>query len=212
MDLKKTWDMALLACVLSETASEQKSSLESEISWNAHPMGGSLVLRLMETHRKLNDIQTVSVMRCALSSILDSQLSQEQLSEYDSLLLPYADFLYRSGEFIKRAEVVKFLFQKARGRSMSWNFGHRWTKQVEDEFSGVCGECQTVIPAQKSVCTECKSSRKKMMWCGVCRMPVRGLGMSCVLCGHGGHMKHMLQWFKKNDGCPIGCDCNCKFC
>ena len=31
----------------------------------------------------------------------------------------------------------------------------------------------------------------------------------CLACGHGGHIKHMLEWFSKDDLCPAGCGCRC---
>lgn len=51
----------------------------------------------------------------------------------------------------------------------------------------------------------------KGLKCSICRLSVRGLGMVCINCGHGGHTKHITDWFVKYKCCPLGCGCNCIF-
>ena len=36
-----------------------------------------------------------------------------------------------------------------------------------------------------------------------------GSSTFCLSCGHGGHSKHMMEWFSKYSTCPAGCDCSC---
>ena len=36
-----------------------------------------------------------------------------------------------------------------------------------------------------------------------------GLLSFCMVCGHGGHMFHLIDWFSKHDWCPTGCNCYC---
>ena len=32
----------------------------------------------------------------------------------------------------------------------------------------------------------------------------------CQTCRHGGHAKHILEWFEEHTECPVNnCDCNC---
>jgi WD repeat-containing protein mio len=32
----------------------------------------------------------------------------------------------------------------------------------------------------------------------------------CQTCRHGGHAKHLLDWFSSHDKCPVtGCECLC---
>jgi len=45
--------------------------------------------------------------------------------------------------------------------------------------------------------------------CSICHLPVRGLTMICVKCGHGGHVVHLKQWFSKHSVCATGCKCKC---
>ena len=39
--------------------------------------------------------------------------------------------------------------------------------------------------------------------------PVKGLYSMCEVCGHGGHMSHLKEWFNSNSLCPSGCGHNC---
>ncbi|GAB5363477.1 hypothetical protein AAMO2058_000886600 [Amorphochlora amoebiformis] len=54
----------------------------------------------------------------------------------------------------------------------------------------------------------CKFCRISMTRCSLCQLPVRGLYVWCQGCGHGGHFKHMMEWFGSPEGegvCPSGC-------
>lgn len=32
----------------------------------------------------------------------------------------------------------------------------------------------------------------------------------CMNCKHGGHVRHIMEWFKEHDECCVsGCDCQC---
>ncbi|KAJ2725431.1 SEA (Seh1-associated) complex subunit [Coemansia sp. Benny D115] len=55
-----------------------------------------------------------------------------------------------------------------------------------------------------SMCSECQ---KQMGTCVVCEMPSKGRFIWCRGCGHGGHAKHMVEWFgdNKDTECPSGC-------
>ena len=55
-------------------------------------------------------------------------------------------------------------------------------------------------------CTDC---RQRLVFCVLCEEPVRGLGVFCWECGHGGHLLHMKVWFAAEQQCPAGCGCSC---
>jgi hypothetical protein len=38
---------------------------------------------------------------------------------------------------------------------------------------------------------------------------VRGLFTLCEICGHGGHVIHLTEWFARSSDCPTGCGCKC---
>ncbi|KAH8583434.1 WD40 repeat and RING finger domain-containing [Cryptosporidium sp. chipmunk genotype I] len=45
--------------------------------------------------------------------------------------------------------------------------------------------------------------------CSICLEPVFGLYTRCLKCKHGGHIKHINDWFKEKTVCPM-VDCKCK--
>lgn len=53
-------------------------------------------------------------------------------------------------------------------------------------------------------------------FCSVCRAKNQGLVAMCLRCGHGGHLRHIQEWFKERQGkenrCAIAtCNCKCIF-
>ena len=40
---------------------------------------------------------------------------------------------------------------------------------------------------------------------------ILGSSSFCLLCAHGGHSHHILQWFEGHTECPTGCGCRCSF-
>jgi hypothetical protein len=52
-------------------------------------------------------------------------------------------------------------------------------------------------------------ARRMPISCAVCSLPARSITSVCRLCGHGGHLAHMRQWFAEFDECPSGCGCAC---
>nr|CAG4714812.1 unnamed protein product [Naegleria fowleri] len=72
--------------------------------------------------------------------------------------------------------------------------------------------------------TSCPSCRKPLPKCAVCLMafgsPSHSMGGNsssemdfcfswCTRCKHGGHVKHLLDWFENHEECPVS-DCKCK--
>lgn len=48
--------------------------------------------------------------------------------------------------------------------------------------------------------------------CSVCLEPVFGLYTHCIACKHGGHMRHIGNWFEVIKVCAVsGCECKCVF-
>ncbi|XP_058057378.1 GATOR complex protein Wdr59 [Anopheles bellator] len=109
---------------------------------------------------------------------------------YDNFRRSYAEMLYRWGLLVPRAKVLKFL-----------------SNYVDTprcvEFVTECLHCCRVgAPA----CATCK---KPVLYCSLCRLPVRGAANACLQCGHGGHTDHMRIWFERYDVCATGCGCQC---
>ncbi|XP_017077374.1 LOW QUALITY PROTEIN: GATOR complex protein Wdr59 [Drosophila eugracilis] len=71
------------------------------------------------------------------------------------------------------------------------------------EFVTECGTCAK--PKRTPKCEPCK---RPVLFCVLCRLPVKGAANACLACGHGGHMDHMMQWFEKHEVCAT-CGCKC---
>ena len=54
-----------------------------------------------------------------------------------------------------------------------------------------------------------RKSKSLQKICALCRLPVRGLVVSCSRCGCGGHVSCLRKWFESESSCPSGCDCRC---
>ena len=54
-----------------------------------------------------------------------------------------------------------------------------------------------------------QKSKSLQKICALCRLPVRGLVVSCSRCGCGGHVSCLRKWFESESSCPSGCDCRC---
>lgn len=109
---------------------------------------------------------------------------------YDNFRRSYAEMLYRWGLLVPRAKVLKFLSNYVDAPRCV-------------EFVTECLHCCRVgAPA----CATCK---KPVLYCSLCRLPVRGAANACLHCGHGGHTEHMRIWFERYDVCATGCGCQC---
>ncbi|XP_037959724.1 GATOR complex protein Wdr59 [Teleopsis dalmanni] len=55
----------------------------------------------------------------------------------------------------------------------------------------------------------CRKCKRPVLFCALCKLPVKGASNACIACGHGGHVIHMMQWFEKHNVCATGCGCLC---
>ncbi|KAJ3287295.1 GATOR complex protein wdr59 [Borealophlyctis nickersoniae] len=111
---------------------------------------------------------------------------------YDGYRVRYAEMLYHWGMLEQRAQVLKFvagpdIFPKCLSCGIDLMPGHRET---------YCGSCQR---------------EQYEIRCAICRLPCKGLINVCMLCEHGGHARHIRDWFvnKGEVECPAGCGCAC---
>ncbi|KAG8231519.1 hypothetical protein J437_LFUL011557, partial [Ladona fulva] len=72
------------------------------------------------------------------------------------------------------------------------------------EFVSDCQHCSQTVRAAH--CLYCK---RLSLLCVICHVSVRGCSNFCLVCGHGGHMNHMNDWFAQEGLCPSGCGCRC---
>lgn len=123
------------------------------------------------------------------------------MAQRDALRLGYADMLYRWNLLDQRAEVLRFLNHQP----------FPVDKQVTSTHIQVsCYACGTELSTNDKYCVQCRKVRK-LIRCCFCHILVKGLVNFCVHCGHGGHSKHMEDWFVTNQQvyCMTGCGCKC---
>ena len=50
----------------------------------------------------------------------------------------------------------------------------------------------------------------KILICAICKNPICGMMVICQCCQHAFHQNHYVEWFNKNEKCPIiGCNHFC---
>ncbi|XP_064466934.1 GATOR2 complex protein WDR59-like isoform X2 [Ornithodoros turicata] len=118
-------------------------------------------------------------------------LNPSNSAQYDEFKKKYAEILYKWSLLEQRAQVLKHLTSSP-------------PKHKGVDFLIICHYCKCDVRGVQ--CTRC---RKLSLHCIICRVAVRGHFHFCVSCGHGGHLLHMLEWFKTQAVCPSGCGCRC---
>ncbi|XP_041375687.1 GATOR complex protein WDR59-like isoform X2 [Gigantopelta aegis] len=112
-------------------------------------------------------------------------------NQYDIFKKVYASLLYYWGLPNKSAHILKY------------------TAGAPDphkgiDFAVICHRCSHEVRE-----TKCRNCTYTALRCAICHMGVRGSANFCVACGHGGHAKHIRDWFQNEAVCPTGCGCNC---
>ncbi|KAJ1348742.1 hypothetical protein KIN20_004115, partial [Parelaphostrongylus tenuis] len=96
------------------------------------------------------------------------------------------------------------------------------TESYACDYNGVDGGTEAEIKRPPdSACPQCRKSYPRCCLCGLPygtpvndydhpAGPFAMMFSTCLMCSHGGHTKHVISWFEKEDECPvIGCDCRC---
>ena len=128
---------------------------------------------------------------------------------YNTYIIRYAELLYSWGLLNTRAELNKHLqryfkhnevhFQSTESvKSNPFNVGFAITYPVHENEINLSLNHRL-------------DSRSFAFRCAICDTAIRGLFTFCEVCKHGGHLRHMVNWFSKNSFCPTGCGCQCNF-
>lgn len=72
----------------------------------------------------------------------------------------------------------------------------KYLSSSSDTFRGVEFVTECIKCAKVTQAPMCRDCHKPLLYCSLCRLPVRGLANSCLFCGHGGHLLHLKQWFE----------------
>ncbi|XP_054717555.1 GATOR complex protein WDR59-like [Uloborus diversus] len=118
-------------------------------------------------------------------------LDPAHAAEFDNYKLIYADILYRWNLLEQRAQVLKTVSATIE-------------RHKGIDFLIECQHCKKDVNGAH--CYHCK---KFALSCAICSVAVKGCSSFCMVCGHGGHTKHMEEWFSDIDVCPTGCGCKC---
>ncbi|KAK5646426.1 hypothetical protein RI129_004890 [Pyrocoelia pectoralis] len=190
---------AMLSCVFGK-GQEEKFRRKSFLKYFPMLPGGS-PYHTIPPADVVADGWVFPLLRVARSNSLDN-LKTEALPNlsfekpptsafYEYYKLAYAEMLHRWGLLYNRAEILKYLCTPTET--------HRGVEFLTD-----CQKCK-----EPSRTTSCQTCKRVSLECIICHTSVRGSANCCLVCGHGGHTKHMKQWFEKYSVCATGCGCRC---
>ena len=151
---------------------------------------------LQESYEKAKRMKKCVNPKAGLDKVAQHYyLDPNKSAKYDAVRRFYADFLSRHQMFIKRAQIAKTIVRPTEAEKAN----------LTDSSEKKCQSCNATIIG--SSCRQCKDTKDH---CAVCNLPIKGLGWSCVQCGHGGHWNHIKQhFFEPMQLCPTGCGCQC---
>ena len=148
-----------------------------------------------------------------------SLLTTEERIELDGHRRHYAELLFRWLALEKRSEVLSLVCAPSRHSAVD-DVADFATDVDSVELGAFCSTCNARVTRRErrtgGVCEQC---HRIAVRCVVCRLPVRGQSTFCLGCGHGGHARHVIDWFFDGDTheptdatCPqAGCGCLCSF-
>ncbi|KAF6215398.1 hypothetical protein GE061_010150 [Apolygus lucorum] len=110
---------------------------------------------------------------------------------YEHYKMAYSEILHHWYLLDARAQVMKYVNCKPEV--------HQGLEPVAE-----CSSCK-----QKTRECHCATCKIPTIFCIICHIPVKGAANSCLVCGHGGHLQHIAEWFSSNSVCPTGCGCQC---
>ncbi|KAF5288970.1 hypothetical protein FQA39_LY03849 [Lamprigera yunnana] len=191
---------AMLSCVFGK-GRDEKARRKSFLKYISVASGGS-PYHTIPPADVVADGWVFPLLRAVRSNSLDN-LRLDELPQlipqkppltsafYEYYKLAYAEMLYRWGLLYNRAEILKYLCTPTEV--------HRGVEFLTD-----CHKCKE--PSRSTSCTNCK---RISLECIICHISVKGSANGCLVCGHGGHTKHIQQWFEKQTVCATGCGCRC---
>jgi len=194
-----------------------------------------IVEQVLLFYERQGDFQMLASILCVLTFGQDRRTLFKQSKEryqllpnfderrYDNYLHRYSALLYGWGLLTVRAEITKRLAYSTPGAGgeIVMKLERNVFGDLENDkctiipnsgvapgitFAALCMKCMEPVDDVNNTCPKCNEYALK---CSMCCMPVRGACTWCPLCGHGGHVDHMLQWFQHHKVCPTGCGCIC---
>ncbi len=170
-----------------------KKSISIDSCWVQSVLVGPLLGRILDHYMRNGDPQTSAMLLCTLQSISFSKhLLNVEDEHIDRCIDAYADLLFIWGALNERTELLKYKRCTAAAAS----------------YSKTVNENNPRVPPFSAAGNEYKNIKESR--CSVCQLALRGIGIYCIVCGHGGHPEHIFAWFEAgNEVCPTGCSCRC---
>ncbi|KAL9922949.1 WD repeat domain 59 isoform 1-T1 [Glossina fuscipes fuscipes] len=114
-----------------------------------------------------------------------------RMALFDEFKKAYAEILFGWQLLTKRSLILKHtMYTKVQPQGL--------------EFVSECSSCKK--PKRTPACGSCQ---RPVLFCTLCGLPVKGAANACLACGHGGHLTHIIHWFKNHSVCASGCGCEC---
>ncbi|KAJ1605593.1 WD40 repeat and RING finger domain-containing protein [Cryptosporidium canis] len=143
------------------------------------------------------------------------RLYLEIINNYDARILVVA--IQKFSNYLKKAEDKYQSNDSESGEKLKGSESDENTDnpesgpiQGQDSVSSSCVDPYNVDQSSSSVLGLIQSLESLSSVCGVCMEPVSGLYTRCLVCKHGGHIRHIKNWFKDTVLCPVvGCECEC---
>lgn len=160
------------------------------------------VIQSIKAFEEANDVG----MCILLANLFDVQ-SAFSSDEWEEKNLDWShslvEFLARSRQFQDRAFFIK-------------NCAIEEIRQLSHIALSInCAHCFTLLDAHASGekrkwSASCPKCQRLKAVCAVCGQQCAGLWSTCQICGHGGHIHHLHEWFTSNTLCPAGCGHQCR--
>jgi hypothetical protein len=207
--------------ILAETVLSQMGEDDKTFNGWGGKAGGALGVDMINNfflyYEALQDVQMLATMFCVLSDRHHQDqrtnrsclLPESREKVCDTYIIRYAEVLYSWGLLNTRAELNKHFQRKYEQNELKF----MPINDVKEEGYdlGVALSCPTCHNGVDSRTNYCQSCRDFAFRCSICDIAVRGIFTFCDICHHGGHLRHMVNWFTKNSSCPTGCGCQCIF-
>ncbi|KAI6181196.1 GATOR complex protein WDR24 [Aphelenchoides besseyi] len=155
----------------------------------------SVLKRIMNAYSDVCDSQTCATVCFILGKLAIDLFGEDQVSAW---CFHYIEMLQDAGNNELATLMAKQCGLQEVIKSIQENMHVKF----------FCANCQTATPSGQTSCEKCGTSFATV--CTVCDHACKGLFSQCNECGHGGHAKHLEEWFRTFGICAFpGCEHLC---
>ncbi|XP_049850927.1 GATOR complex protein WDR24-like [Schistocerca gregaria] len=166
-----------------------KVSQPDDVDWDPD----SVLPDILDHHELIGDVQT-----CVIVALMLHRELAIQPRRLLAWVRAYIDLLHRDRMWNSSNYIIKHCCLES----------VRDINKMNTSYATKCAACNKAMSdALGAYCSYCK---KIASFCAVCNQSVKGIFVWCQVCGHGGHSKHMKQWFSTQTNCPMGCGHACQ--